>query len=203
VRGVSRSDYDIEVDNDLANHLPLSLPPLRIAGVAQYDPLTVDGELLWQVSTALKLYAQVSYQRWSAFPLPTENPLTTQPPQESPGFHDTFRPHAGAELHHPFGRADLALRAGYAFLWSPAPEMKGRQSLLDNDRHLFAAGAGLAGLFGGVPLHLDAWFQLQVLVPRSHTKDPSEFGPEMPLPFDTIHTRGRITVGGLSMGVDL
>ncbi len=204
VRGASRSDYDIEVTNDLASELPLSLPPLRIAGVAQYDPWTVDLETSWRASGALTAYALLSFQHWSDFPLPTENPLATAPAQEEPSFHDTLRPHLGAELKT--GGAlggELALRAGYAFLMSPAPEMKTRQSLLDNHRHLFSAGAGLAWPDSWLPLHLDAWFQLHMLQPRSHTKDPDAFGPDMPLPFETISTRGHIVVGGLTAGVDL
>ena len=204
VRGASRSDYDIEVTNDLASELPLSLPPLRIAGAAQYDPWTVDLETSWRASDALRAYLLFSYQRWSDFPLPTENPLATAPAQEEPGFHDTVRPHAGAELTSGgvLG-GDLALRAGYAFIMSPAPEMKTRQSLLDNHRHMFSAGAGLAWPDGWLPLHLDAWFQLHLLQPRSHQKDPDAFGPDMPLPFESISTRGHIVVGGLTLGVDL
>ena len=204
VRGASRSDYDIEVTNDLASELPLSLPPIRIAGVAQYDPWTVDLETSWRASRALTAYALLSFQHWSDFPLPTENPLATAPAQEEPSFHDTLRPHAGAELRTdgPLG-GDVALRAGYAFLMTPAPEMKTRQSLLDNNRHMFSAGAGIAWPESWLPVHLDAWFQFHLLQPRSHTKDPDAFGPDMPLPFDSISTRGHIVVGGLTLGVDL
>lgn len=205
VRGASRSDYDIAVTNDLASELPLSLPPIRIAGVAQYDPWTVDLEASWRASRALTAYALLSFQHWSDFPLPTENPLATAAAQEEPGFHDTLRPHLGAELRPDGGALGgaLALRAGYAFLMSPAPEMKTRQSLLDNHRHMFSAGAGLAWPDAWLPLHVDAWFQLHLLQPRSHRKDPDAFGPDMPLPFETISTRGRIVVGGLMLGVDL
>lgn len=204
VRGASRSDYDIDVTNDLASELPLSLPPIRIAGVAQYDPWTVDLEASWRATRALTAYALISFQHWSDFPLPTENPLATATAQEEPSFHDTFRPHVGAEMKTggPLG-GELALRAGYAFLVTPAPEMKTRQSLLDNHRHLFSAGAGLAWPDAWLPLHLDAWFQFHLLQPRTHTKDPDAFGPDMPLPFDTISTRGHIVVGGLTLGVDL
>jgi long-subunit fatty acid transport protein len=204
LRGVSRADYDIRVTNDLASELPIDLPTIRIAGVAQYDPLTFDAEAAYQVSAGLRLYGQLRYQRWSAFPLPTENPLERTPPQESPGFHDTVRPHLAAELTRPALGGTLAVRTGYAFIWSPAPEMRGRQSLLDNHRHLLAAGLGLdwAGRLAA-PLHLDLWTQLHWLVPRRHEKDPDAFGPSMPLPFETIHTRGRILVGGLTLGIDL
>ncbi|HLU67148.1 MAG TPA: hypothetical protein VKZ63_12780 [Kofleriaceae bacterium] len=202
-RGASRSDYDIQVTNDLASQLPLTLPALRIAGVAQYDPLAVEAEVAWSAGPALRLYGQLSYQRWSAFPLPTENPQESAPPQEPPGFHDTVRPHLGAELTRSALGGELALRAGYAFLWSPAPEMRGQQSLLDNHRHMAAAGVGLDWGERALPLHLDLWFQLHLLQPRRHDKDPDAFGPDMPLPFESVATRGRIVVGGVTMGVDL
>lgn len=203
LRGPSRSDYDIEVTNDLATQLPLSLPPLRIAGTAQYDPLAVDAEVGWHPRPDLGLHALLSYQRWSAFPLPTENPLETQPAQEPPHFHDTIRPHLGAELTRDTHLARVALRAGYAFVWTPTPESRGRQSLLDNSRHVFTGGVGLSWPGATVPLHLDAWLQLHLLVPRTHTKDPAAFDPGTTPPFDTIHTRGRIVVGGMTLGVDL
>lgn len=202
-RGASRADYNILVENDLASQLPLSLPTIRIAGVAQYDPATASAEAAWAVGDHLALYGQLTYQRWSAFPLPTENPQESAPPQEAPNFHDTVRPHLGAELRHPAQGGELALRAGYAFLWSPAPEMRRRQSLLDNHRHLLAAGAGLSWPGARLPLHLDLWAQLHLLMPRTHEKDPAAFGPDVPLPFETMSTDGRILVGGLTLGVDL
>ena len=202
-RGVSRSDYDIRVTNDLASELPLSLPALRIAGVAQYDPLTVDAEAVYRLRPGLQLHGQLRYQRWSAFPLPTENPQESAPPQEPPGFHDTVRPMIAAELTRPALGGSLAVRTGYGWIWSPAPEMRGRQSLLDNHRHLLAAGLGLAWPGAAAPLHLDLWTQLHWLVPRSHEKDPDAFGPSMPLPFESVRTRGHILVGGVTVGVDL
>lgn len=202
-RGASRSQYHIDVTNDLASDLPLTLPTLQIAGVAQYDPLTVDVELGAQLTRSLRGYALLSYQRWSDYPLPTENPVLSAPPQEPAGFKDTIRPHLGIEHLRPALGGALALRAGYAFLWSPAPEMTGRQSLLDNHRHMMSAGAGLALPYASIPLRVDLWAQAHVLQRRSHTKDPNAFADDAPLPFDRISTRGHILVGGLTLGVDL
>lgn len=201
VRGTSRSDYDIQVTNDLENTLPVTIPPIRVAGVAQYDPLTVAVEGAVRVRPGLAISGQVAYQRWSAFPLPTQNPVAGTPPQEPPGFHDIPVPRVAVEWTRRLGRTALALRAGYGFLLSPAPEMRGRQSLLDNHRHVLAGGVGLSR--AGLPVHLGAWAQLHALMPRRHTKDPARFDAGEALPFDSIRTGGRILAAGLTVGLDL
>jgi long-chain fatty acid transport protein len=200
-RAPSRSDYDILVTSDLGDVLPLTLPPIHIAGNSQYDPWTVAAEAAWRASDTLTVTGHLAWQHWSAFPLPTTNPVAGTPPQEEPGFHDTAVPRLAIERVAPALGGQLALRAGYAFLWSPAPEMTGRQSLLDNHRHLAAAGVGLAWPRRALPLHLDAWVQLHQLQPRRHAKDAGLFPTEVP--FEVIDTGGRIVVGGLTMGIDL
>lgn len=203
VRFPSRSDYDIQVVTDLGDVVPIQLPPIRIAGNAQYDPLTIAAEVGWQWQPDLLLSAQLAYQRWSAFPLPTENPVAGTPAQGPSGFHDIAVPRVSIEHTRRYGRARVALRAGYAFLWSPAPEQTGRQSLLDNNRHLVSAGAGVAWPGAKLPLHVDAWVQAQYLMFRANRKDPGLFLPGEVVPFDEASTRGRILAAGLTIGVDL
>lgn len=202
-RAPSRSDYDIAVTSDLGDVLPLDLPRIRIAGAAQYDPLTVAVEAAWRARPGLTLSGHLAWAHWSGFPLPTENPVTGTPPQEAPGFHDTAIPRLALEYARPALAGTLTARGGYAFLWSPAPEQTGRQSLLDNHRHLVAGGLGLAWPGRTVPLHLDAWVQLHALQPRRHRKDLDRFLPDETAPFDTLDTGGHIVVGGLTVGVDL
>jgi len=202
LRAPARSDYDIEVNADLGDSIPVALPPVRIAGTAQYDPLTVAAEATYRAAPDLSVTGQLAYQRWSAYPLPTQNPVRATPPQELPGFHDTAVPRLAAEWTRDAGPLRVAARTGYAFLWSPAPEMRGRQSLLDNDRHLFALGAGVATT-GAAAITVDVWLQCHLLAPRRHVKDAGRFGPDDPPPFDVIDTGGRILVGGLTVGVDL
>ena len=84
--GPSKSDYDIAVDNDVGDALPLTLPPLRIAGNAQYDPLAIAAEVAWRPTAGLDLAAQLDYQRWSAYPPPTQSPLASAEPRPSPDF---------------------------------------------------------------------------------------------------------------------
>ncbi len=202
-RAPSRSDYDIAVTNDLSEVLPVTLPPIRIAGAAQYDPLTLAVEAAWQWRPTVALTGHLAWARWSAFPLPTQNPTTGTPPQEAPGFHDTVIPRLAIEHTRDALGGHFNARAGYAFLWSPAPEQTGRQSLLDNHRHLVAAGVGFGWPGRVIPLHVDAWAQLHVLQPRAHAKDAGRFLPEETPPFDVVETGGHIIVGGLTVGVDL
>lgn len=202
-RAPSRSDYDIEVTNDLGDVLPVTLPAIRIAGNAQYDPWTVAVEAAWQVRPGLTLTGHLAWQHWSAYPLPTQNPVAATPPQAAADFHDTAVPRLAIERTGAALGGVLALRAGYAFLWSPAPEMRGRQSLLDNHRHLLAAGVGLAWPGRALPLHVDGFVQVHVLQPRRHEKDVGLFPAGEAVPFDVLDTGGRIVVGGLTVGVDL
>jgi long-subunit fatty acid transport protein len=202
-RAPSRSDYDIAVTSDLGDSIPLTLPPIRIAGNAQYDPLTVAAEVGWRPAPDLLASFQLAYQRWSAFPLPTKNPVESTPMQGPTNFHDTAVPRASLEYLHPIGHARLAARVGYAFLWSPAGDQSGRQSLLDNNRHLVSLGAGLAWPDGKVPIRIDAWVQGQYLQYRKTTKDPTLLLPGESLPFSSASTRGHILIGGVTVGVDL
>ncbi len=201
-RAPVRSDYDILVTSDLGDALPLELPVIRIAGTAQYDPLTIAAEAAWRPREDLLLTGQVAYQRWSAYPLPTKNPVPGTPAQQPPGFEDRPVPRLGVEWTRRAGQATLATRAGYAFLWSPAPQMKGQQSLLDNHRHMLAAGFGVA-LEGKVPVRLDVFGQWHRLVHRNHTKDPDMQQPGEDPAFDKIATSGNVLVVGAALGLDL
>ncbi|MBK9034666.1 MAG: hypothetical protein IPL61_25940 [Myxococcales bacterium] len=203
VRAPSRSDYDIEVTSDLGAALPLTLPIIHIAGTAQYDPLIVAAELAWRPAPSTTLTGHLAWHRWSAFPLPTENPVAGTAPQGPADFHDTAVPRVSIEHARPAAGGVVTARAGYAFLWSPAPEMRGRQSLLDNHRHELAAGVGLAWPGRALPLHVDAWVQLHHLVARRHRKDATLFGPGDEVPFTVLSTGGDLVVGGLTVGVDL
>lgn len=202
VRGPSRSDYEIEVTNDVGDALPLSLPALRLAGAAQYDPAALAGEVAVRVLPPLTVSAHLTAQRWSAYPAPTEAPVMSAPPLDPPEFRDTVTPRLAAELDLDRGLTDVALRAGYAFVMTPAPEARGTQTLLDNHRHVLAAGVGLGWTRSTWPVQLDLWGQLHQLASRTHTKDPERF-PDGAPPFDRLETGGRVWVGGVTVGVDL
>lgn len=203
LRWVSRSDYDIAVTTDIGDVVPIQLPPIRIAGNAQYDPLTVAVEAAWKLRPNLLYSGQLQWQHWSAFPLPTSNPVSGTPPQEAPGFHDTIVPRAGLEYTHEAGALRVVGRAGAAFHMSPAKEASGRQSFLDNHRVVGSVGVGLALPRSSVPIYLDAWFQHHYLIPRRHEKNPDAFDPGDEIPFDVLDTSGQVLVGGFCVGLAL
>jgi long-chain fatty acid transport protein len=81
-------------------------------------------------------------------------------------------------LSIPISRSAKAkLRAGYAFVPSPIPEQTGAENLLDNARHRFGLGYGLALAEPLPPLELDGAFTLEQLLPRTSRKLP-EVAPE-------------------------
>ncbi len=202
-RGSSTAGYDIAITNDLSASLPLSLPLLQIVGTPQYDPAMLAAEATYQANSELKISAQLEYKRWSQYLRPNKNPLPDGMMLPAPGFHDTVVPRLGAEWVHEFGRAELSLRSGYAFLYSPAPEMTGPQSLLDNHRHLMALGFGLAWPETEFPFRFDVWAQNHELVGRTHHKDASLFEDPADIRAPAVHGDGRILIGGFTLGVKL
>ena len=201
IRSPSRSDYDIVIDTEL-DAIPLGLPELAVAGNAQYDPLMIALGGVMHLREGVRLLADLEYRRWSGFPRPTENPVITNPAPPPPKFHDTAVPKLAIEVEHLFGTIVARARAGYAFHWSPAPEMKGPISLLDNHRHVIGVGGSASLSIGTVPIHFDAWAQVHLLQSRRHRKDPSLFGDDPPLS-QTIDSSGQVLASGLTIGVDL
>src|SRR5262249_50723713 len=68
-RGESKSTYDIAVTNTLGARLPLTLPTLRIAGVAQFDPMQIAVEGAFVALRWLTIDAGVTWKHWSSFGL--------------------------------------------------------------------------------------------------------------------------------------
>lgn len=202
LRGASEAGFDIDITNSLGMSLPLSLPEFEIIGAPQYDPASAALEVTYRVQEDLDLGLQLDYKHWSAYPLPTQNPIAAREPLPSADFHDTVVPRLSAEWQRVLGSTQLSARAGYAFFYSPAPEMKGAQSLLDNHRHLGSAGLGFAWPETEYPFELDLWMQWHQLVARTHTKDASLVGGG-DLPFDSVRGSGRIVIGGVTLGVRL
>jgi long-chain fatty acid transport protein len=179
----SQSTYDIHITNNLGAALPVTLPELRVAGTAQYDPLIAAVEGSYRLLPELLLSLQLSYERWSAFPLPTENVVDLMPAQPPTNFHDTVVPRLAAEWSVGHG---VSVRGGYSYVMSPAPDsISTGQAFLDNDRHVLSLGLGVVA----APLHVDAWAQAHLLPSRQQRPD--------------LVTSGNILVGGVVLGVDL
>ena len=154
-RGESKSTYDIEITNSLGSFLPLTIPTLRIAGVAQYDPMQAALEGSFRPLRWLMVDLGVTWKHWSGFGLPTENATLGAPPLPSPGFVDTAVPRIGAEATKRWAHFVLAGRTGYYF----EPTGARGPVLLDADRHVLTFGGGLTWFGRLTTLQLDGFVQ--------------------------------------------
>lgn len=191
-RGVSRSTYRLAVNTNLGDSLPIALPQILFAGVAQYDPMQVGVEVAWRPAPAWMLALQATWKHWSAYGYPVLPATAEAPPLPDPQFHDTVVPRVAAEWTlPPPSWAAFFVRGGYFFEWSPAPDPPAPAStpasrpsnLLDADRHVLTAGVGMR-LTGRVPLHVELFAQGHFLAHHS------QLG-------------GNIGLGGLTLGLDL
>ena len=172
-RGESKSTYDIDITNSLGSALPLTLPTLRIAGVAQYDPMQAAVEAAFKPLRWLTIDAGVTWKHWSAFGLPTENATLGAPPQPAPGFADTAVPRLAFEATRHWIHWSLAGRAGYYF----EPTGARGPVLLDADRHVLTFGAGVTWTGRLTTLQLDAFVQWHHLQPNARVSgDFASFG---------------------------
>ena len=180
-RGESRAGYDVQIHANLGDRLPIEIPLLRVAGVAQYDPTQIALEAAWQARPWLLVAGGVTWKHWSAFPLPSENATAAAPMQPATGFHDTAVPRIALEAGGRLGRVRLYGRAGYAFEWSPAGVST---VLIDADRHLISGGLGLAWQHRYGTLQLDGFAQWHQLA-------------------DSSRASGGFVLCGLTLGEDL
>lgn len=172
-RGESKSTYDIEITNSLGAALPLTLPTLRIAGTAQFDPMQAAVEGAFQPLGWLTVDVGVTWKHWSGFDLPTQNATAGAPPQPAPGFHDTAVPRVAAEATARWRSLTFQGRAGYFFEWSGAHG----PVLLDADRHVTTFGAGLTWRGRLTTIQLDLFVQWHHLQPNAHVSgDFASFG---------------------------
>jgi long-chain fatty acid transport protein len=166
----------------------LTVPPLNISGIAQYDPWQIALELA-RVKGALRFAAGATFKRWSAYPGLREAtvrcPLFDNTGQvfsdscdpsvpEKPGYSDTVSVHAGVERRfEPRPGVGLRARGGLFFEPTPAPKQTGTANVYDASRLAVSAGYGvtLGGPFP--PIDLDLFSQLQWLMPRDHVKNAS------------------------------
>lgn len=174
-RGVSRSAYRLAVMTQLGDTLPVSLPVIQFAGVAQYDPMQVGVEVAGRPQRAVLLAVQATWKRWSAYGYPIFPATANSAALPDPHFHDTVVPRVAAEVSLPSPRwGAFLVRAGYFFEWSPAPDPlapaetpESRPSnLLDASRHAMTAGLGMR-LSGRVPLSAEFFAQGHFLAHHS------------------------------------
>jgi long-chain fatty acid transport protein len=206
---VGRFNVEINV-KDLGS---ITVPPLEISGVAQYDPHQLTAEFA-RTAGPIRGALSVTWKHWSAYGGAPEatvrcplNPDTGQvdpcdalvPPD--PDFHDTVVPRIAGEYVWSANRGvDVRFRAGYAFEMSPAPEQTFESNIFDEHRSIVGFGAGLdlsKPVVAG--LSLDFFGQVQVMHGRTHTKI-GHLGTDNP-GFPSVETSGVVLAGGTQLGV--
>lgn len=162
-RGASRSSYLLRLHTELGDAIPLGLPLISFAGIAQYDPLQLLAEAALRVTPSLQLVAQLGWKKWSDYSYPIEPATKDSPKLPVPGFHDTVVPRASLEYTAPSPAwLKVQVRGGYWFEWTPTPRTPPEddgKSLLDASRHVVSLGLGLGLVGSRVPLSLDLFAQ--------------------------------------------
>jgi long-chain fatty acid transport protein len=193
----------------------LTVPPLNISGVAQYDPLELAVEVA-RVKGAWRGALGATYKHWSAFPglaeptvrCPLFDPTTGLPFTGSctaggpppPGWHDTVVPRVGVEhVHEPAVGVSMRERGGAFFEPSPAPAQTGASNIYENARLALTLGYGVEVGPPEARIALDLVGQLQGLLPSTNVKAASvpRDNPGSP----SVTASGIIGVAGLTVGV--
>jgi long-chain fatty acid transport protein len=179
LRTALRADFDVTLATSGLGGIPL--PPMHVRGVAHYEPLRVDAEVSRRFERTTLLVA-LGYERWSDYPgtlgstleCPSDVPTCGSSAPEPPNASDIVVPRLAGE--HEFGASTLkaAVRAGYSFVPAALPEQRGPANAFDSARHGFSLGYSLGLPPDAVPLHLDAAFRFDLLVPRTHDKTNGE-----------------------------
>lgn len=203
-RGILEGRLSVVIHvNDLGS---LVVPPLNIAGIAQYDPWQVQAEV-GRVTGHVRYAAGVTFKRWSAYPGPLEATVTCPPDEPDcralvpPPVHyrDTWVPRAGVDVRLPAATGvTLHFRGGAFYETSPVPEQTHASNDFDNDRLALTAGYGLELSDPWPALSLDLTFQRHFLLSRTHTKagDVTEDNAGYP----QVTTGGSVTFAALVLG---
>jgi long-chain fatty acid transport protein len=213
-RGVLEGRFDVVITvKDLG---AITVPPLNISGVAQYDPWQLALELA-RVRGPWRIAASLVYKRWSAYPgiaeatvrCPPVDPATMMPfapgacnplVPPPPSYHDTLSPHFGVERDFlPTPRVAVHLRGGFFFEPSPAPVQSATTNLYDNHRLAITLGYGVELGPEAARFALDLFAQAHALLPRDHVKEASVPSSNPGAPSAT--TRGVIGAIGATVGV--
>ncbi|WP_437820806.1 OmpP1/FadL family transporter [Sorangium sp. So ce1078] len=195
----------------------IAVPPLHIAGIAQYDPAQLALEVA-RVKGPWKVAIGATYKRWSDYPGPVEatvrcpdvdpgtgEPFTGScgaPAPADPDYSDTVVPRVGVERSLALRPGATAHARGGAYIEpSPAPEQTGASNVYDNARVALSLGYGLA-LAAPLPrLTLDVFAEVQLLLPRAHQKRGEQAAGVGEGDAGAVRTRGALVAGGTTLGV--
>jgi long-chain fatty acid transport protein len=167
----------------------LTVPPLNISGIAQYDPWQIALEFA-RIKGSWRFAAGATFKRWSAYPglseatvrCPIVDPDTgdlftdscSARVPDKPDYSDIVAARAGVErVFEPAPGVSMRARAGVFFEPSPAPSQTKLANVYDNARGALSAGYGLALGPPFPAIDLDLFSQLQWLLPREHVKEAS------------------------------
>jgi long-chain fatty acid transport protein len=203
--------FDVRIDiRDLGQ---ITVPPVFVSGVAQYDPLKLEAEFA-RTEAPVRAALAVGWKRWSAYPglaeatvrcpLDVETfelPQCAAPLPEEPEFNDTVVVRAGTEFVYPARPGiELLARVGYFFESAPAPEQVREANVYEEARSQITFGFGLdVGQPIADGVKMDFFGQLGVLHGRTHEKgeDVTADNPGRP----SVETGGYMLAGGTSLGV--
>lgn len=185
VAGPSEADAEARI---LLGQKEIVLPlVLEATFEAFYLPEQHNFGVSWLWRENLLLCLELSWFRWSCYT--SESRGDPDPP-----WRDSVIPRVGLEYRL---TKDWALRLGYFYESSPVPEQKRASSFLDNDRHVFSAGAGYSfreplGIVRE-PLTLDVALQYIHMRGRKTRKDPG-FSPDFESEGHIVSATGNLTV---------
>ena len=188
------SDLNLTVEGDIgaANIDPIvadALVDIHTVSLFHFQPAEFTLGLDALISKGLRIAADLSFHRWSAFSNPAARlntelelgefnelvDLPAETPLAKASYHDILIPRLGAEWTLREGaKSTLQGRLGYSYEPSPAPEQIGATNLVDNDKHTASLGVG-ATLRDWTeillqPLSIDLSVALSSLPSRTHHK---------------------------------
>jgi long-subunit fatty acid transport protein len=174
---------------------------------SHFSPRMIQLGTAWDIGPRFLVSADITWQQWSAYHdqsiymvIELEGGLGElfdiypQPPLEEPDFKDIFVPAFGMEFV-PIGRElwTIALRSGYWYRPSPAPDQKGISNFADSNTHAISAGIGISAKdpYGLIPkpFSVDAYGRIRILEEREIVKD------------SLANPSGDYTIGGNIFGV--
>lgn len=213
-RGKLEGRFDVGITvKDLGD---LTVPPLNISGVAQYDPLQVAVEFA-RVKGPWRGAVGLTYKHWSAYPglakptvrCPIVDPVTLKPFSAEPcnvtfpapvGWRDTVVPRIGVErTFTPSPRVEMRARAGFFFEPTPAPAQTKQSNIFENARAAITFGYGIELGPEKARAVIDVFGQAQGLIPREHVKEKGFTAGNPGSP--RVSTGGWIGAAGATLGV--
>ncbi len=169
---------------------------ITLRAVNYYTPHRIEVGVSVDPHPRFTLAAGVAFEMWSLYKggVPDVrilvdlglNPPMAQAFWPPDNFQNVVSPRLGAEYRHDFSKKKyrFSARAGYVYAPTPVPAQIGLPSLVDNNRHVLAAGLGfrvarVAGWYP-YPVSVDVGFQYHVLAERRTVRnllsDPMQGG---------------------------